>query len=108
MDIKMEIYNIHEVEINLHPKHVDEMQHNSRHATYDIMSDWINDALYKILDNSPYDVCMLTSIMMNDGKVGDLVELIMYKGIDPESDFRHTFTVDEIMHDLETLTRFMK
>jgi len=80
MDNKMETYNIHEVEINLHPN--------------------------KILDNSPYDVCILTSIMNGD-KVGDLVQLVMYKDSDRSSNFCHIFAVDEIMHDLGTITRFM-
>lgn len=102
----METYNIHEVEINLHPKHVDEMQQNSRHATYDIMADWIEDALHKILNNSPYDVCRLNS-MSSKNRLGDLVELNMYRDGDPDLNFCHVFTVDEIMHDLATLTKFM-
>lgn len=103
---KMETYNIHEVEINLHPRHVDEMQQNSRHATYDIMADWIEDALHKILNNSPYDTCTLNS-MSSKNRLGDLVELNMYKDSDRSSNFCHVFTVDEIMHDLKTITRFM-
>ena len=102
----METYNIHEVEINLHPKHVDEMQQNSRHATYDIMADWIEDALHKILNNSPYDVCTLNS-MTNGNDIGTMVELNMYRDGDRDLNFCHIFTVDEIMHDLATLTRFM-
>ena len=106
MDNKMETYNIHDVEINLHPRHVDEMQQNSRHATYDIMADWIEDALHKILNNSPYDTCTLNSIFDEKG-IGEMVELNMYRDVDRSTNFCHIFTVDEIMHDLGTITRFM-